>query len=125
MSMIIIATYSFSNDKSLLYSHATSDITTQPQIFSQPPLQPTINMSTNANQEISKANTDTNIDVPEGSDTIYNSYTSRPGEIPLPVIPDETPVEQPNDTRTPDSKETLRISLSQSTFPSPTLETRC
>ena len=118
---MIITTHSFSNVKSLLYSHATFDITSQPQILSQPPLQPTINMSTNANKEFSKANTDTNNDVPEGSDTIYDSYASRPGEIPVPVIPDETPVEQPNDTRTPDSKETLRMSLSQSTFPSPTL----
>jgi hypothetical protein len=50
-------------------------------------------MSTNTNQELSKANTDTNNDVPDGSDTIYDSYASRPGEIPVPVIPDETPVE--------------------------------
>jgi hypothetical protein len=63
-------------------------------------------MSTNANKEFSNADTITD-DLPEGSDTIDNTYASRPGQTPVPVVKDETPVEQPNNAMNPDSDEML------------------
>jgi hypothetical protein len=63
------------------------------------------NMSTNANSEFSNQNTETD-DIPQGGDTIDNSYVSG-GNGPVPVLKDETPVEQPNDALSPDSDETL------------------
>jgi len=63
-------------------------------------------MATNANAEFNKQNTDTD-DIPQGGDTVDNSYASRPGQKQVPVVKDETPVEQPNDARNPDSDEAL------------------
>lgn len=60
----------------------------------------------NANQEFSNADTVTD-DVPQGGDTIDNSYASRPGQTSVPVVKDETPIEQPNDATNPDSDEML------------------
>lgn len=78
-------------------------------------------MSTNANQEFRNANSTTNDDLPEGGDTIDDSYTSRPDETPVPVIPDEAPVEQPNLATNPDSDERLSMSISYlpPLFPAP------
>jgi hypothetical protein len=59
-------------------------------------------MST-ANQEYNKQNTTTD-DIPQGGDTIDNTYA---GKGPIPVLKDETPVEQPNDARNPDSDAAL------------------
>ncbi|KAJ9616181.1 uncharacterized protein PV06_11461 [Exophiala oligosperma] len=64
-------------------------------------------MATNANQEFSKQDTTTD-DIPQGGDTVDNSYASRPGQISIPVLRDETPVEQPNDAHNPDSDQALR-----------------
>lgn len=66
-------------------------------------------MSTNTNQEFSNANTLTD-DLTEGSDTIDNSFASRPGPTPVPIVGDETPIEQPNDDINPDSREMLGMS---------------
>ncbi|KEF55892.1 uncharacterized protein A1O9_07472 [Exophiala aquamarina CBS 119918] len=63
-------------------------------------------MATNANTEFNKQYTDTD-DIPQGGDTVDNSYTSRPDQKQVPVLKDETPVEQPNDARNPDSDEAL------------------
>ena len=63
-------------------------------------------MSTNANAEFDKQNTETD-DVVQGGDTVDNSYASG-GNEPVPVMKDEEPVEQPNDRRNPDSDEALR-----------------
>lgn len=63
-------------------------------------------MATNANQEFSKQDTTTD-DIPQGGDTVDNSYASRPGQISIPVLRDETPVEQPNDAHNPDSDQAL------------------
>ncbi|KAK5051041.1 hypothetical protein LTR84_003600 [Exophiala bonariae] len=63
-------------------------------------------MATNADAEFSKQNTTTD-DIPQGGDTVDNSYASRPGQKQIPVLKDETPVEQPNDTRNPDSDQAL------------------
>lgn len=62
-------------------------------------------MSTNANSEFDKQNTDSD-DVVQGGDTVDNSYASG-GNEPLPVVKDEVPVEQPNDRRNPDSDAAL------------------
>ncbi len=70
----------------------------------------------NANDEYNKQDTTTD-DIPQGGDTIDNSYASRTGQTSVPVLKDETPVEQPNDARDPDSDRalgTLSISNSQS-----------
>jgi hypothetical protein len=63
-------------------------------------------MATNADAEFNKQNTNTD-DIPQGGDTVDNSYASRPGQKQVPVVKDETPVEQPNDARDPDSNEAL------------------
>ncbi|KAJ9652371.1 hypothetical protein H2198_008375 [Neophaeococcomyces mojaviensis] len=60
----------------------------------------------NANQEFNKQDTTTD-DIPQGGDTIDNSYASRSGQTTVPVVKDETPVEQPNDKRNPDSDAAL------------------
>ena len=65
----------------------------------------------NANQEFSNQDTVTE-DIPQGSDTIDNSYVSRSGQTSVPVVKDEMPVEQPNDRVNPDSDEMLGMSLS-------------
>jgi len=62
-------------------------------------------MATNANAEFSNQNTDTD-DMPQGGDTVDNSYATSRNE-PVPVLKDETGVEQPNDARNPDSDEAL------------------
>jgi hypothetical protein len=62
-------------------------------------------MSTNANSEFKKQNTETD-DVVQGGDTIDNSYASG-GNEPVPVLKDKVPIEQPNDERNPDSDEAL------------------
>jgi hypothetical protein len=62
-------------------------------------------MSTNANSEFDKQNTETD-DVVQGGDTVDNSYATGANE-PLPIIKDEVPVEQPNDRRNPDSDAAL------------------
>lgn len=110
-------THHSSSEKSLLYPHAALYFTAKPQVLSQPPLEQTITMSTNANQEFSNANTATNDDLPEGSDTTDDSYASRLDKTPVPVIPDETSVEQPNDAKNPNSKETLGMFPSQPPIP--------
>jgi len=61
----------------------------------------------NANAEYDKQDTDTNDDRPEGGDTVDNSYATSTGQKHIPVITDETPVEQPNLQGDPDSDETL------------------
>ena len=63
-------------------------------------------MSTNANNEFDKQNTETD-DIPQGGDTVDNSYATDPGDNHVPVLTDETPVEQPNDTIDPDSDKML------------------
>jgi hypothetical protein len=74
-------------------------------------------MATNADAEFNKQNTDTD-DIPQGGDTVDNSYASRPDQKQVPVVKDESPVEQPNDARDPDSNEALgkHIRHSGSTF---------
>jgi hypothetical protein len=62
-------------------------------------------MSTNANSEYDKADTTTD-DIPQGGDTVDNSYATK-GSEPVPVLKDETPVEQPNDEIDPDSDKAL------------------
>ena len=64
-------------------------------------------MSTNAANEYDKADTVTD-DIPQGGDTVDNSYagvSEKHGKIP--IVKDETPIEQPNDTRNPDSDAAL------------------
>jgi len=61
-------------------------------------------MSTNAGDEYDKADTVTD-DIPQGGDTVDNSYAENHGSIP--VVKDEMPVEQPNDARNPDSDAAL------------------
>ena len=61
-------------------------------------------MST-ALDEFSKQDTATD-DIPQGGDTIDDTYVTK-GREPVPVVKDETAVEQPNDTRNPDSDEAL------------------
>jgi len=63
-------------------------------------------MATNANAEFNKQNTDTD-DIPQGGDTIDNTYASRLDQKQVAVLKDEAPVEQPNDARNPDSDEAL------------------
>ncbi|KIW10756.1 hypothetical protein PV08_10055 [Exophiala spinifera] len=63
-------------------------------------------MATNADREFDKQDTSTD-DIPQGGDTVDNSYASRPGQSHIPVVKDETPVEQPNDARNPDSTQAL------------------
>ncbi len=60
----------------------------------------------NANEEFDKQDSTTNDVLPEGSDTIDDSYVSDDGDE-IPVIPDEEPVEQPNLVSNPDSKERI------------------
>ena len=67
-------------------------------------------MSTNANAEFDKQNTETD-DIPQGGDTIDNSYATNDRAVP--VVKDEVPVEQPNDARNPDSEEALGTSISK------------
>jgi hypothetical protein len=62
-------------------------------------------MATNADLEFDKQNTETD-DIVQGGDTVDNSYASSRNE-PVPVLKDEVPVEQPNDTRNPDSDKAL------------------
>lgn len=62
-------------------------------------------MSTNANSEFDKQNTETD-DIVQGGDTVDNSYVSGSNE-PVAVLKDEVPVEQPNDRLNPDSDEAL------------------
>jgi len=66
----------------------------------------------NANQEFDKQDSVSD-DVPEGSDTVDDTYISRPNDTPAPVVPDETPVEQPyfEDRGDPDSDEALGTSF--------------
>jgi hypothetical protein len=68
-------------------------------------IQITITMATNALSEYDKADTTTD-DIPQGGDTVDNSYATSKTE-PVPVLTDETPVEQPNDARDPDSDKAL------------------
>jgi hypothetical protein len=65
-------------------------------------------MSTNANTEFDKQNTETD-DIPQGGDTVDNSYATNDRAVP--VVKDEVPVEQPNDARNPDSDEALGTSI--------------
>jgi hypothetical protein len=65
----------------------------------------------NASQEFNSQDTVTD-DILQGGDTIDNSYTSRSGQTHVPVVKDETPVEQPNDRVNPDLDEMLSMSLS-------------
>jgi len=64
-----------------------------------------ITEDTNANEEFDKQDT-TTLDIPQGADTVDNSYATSAAE-PFPVIKDEERVEQPNDERDPDSDEAL------------------
>lgn len=64
-------------------------------------------MST-ANKEFVPRDT-TSDDVPEGGDTVDNSYSTQ-NNAQVPVITDETPVEQPNDQGNPDSDGRLSMS---------------
>ncbi|EPE26518.1 hypothetical protein GLAREA_02431 [Glarea lozoyensis ATCC 20868] len=72
-------------------------------------------MATNATSEFDKQNTETD-DIPQGGDTVDNSYATS-GKEPLPVVTDETPVEQPNDLRNPDSDAALGKQYSSSQNP--------
>jgi len=60
---------------------------------------------TTANKEYKAGNVETD-DIPQGGDTIDNSYATDTNEA-VPVLKDEQPVEQPNDQRNPDSDEAL------------------
>jgi hypothetical protein len=62
----------------------------------------TIAIATNVDAEFNKQNT-TADDIPQGGDTVDNSYASRPDQKQIPVLKDETPVEEPNDARNPNS----------------------
>jgi hypothetical protein len=73
-------------------------------------------MATNADAEFNMQNTTTD-DIPQGGDTVNNSYASRPDQKQVPVVKDETPVEQPNDARDPDSNEALGKHISILTRP--------
>jgi hypothetical protein len=61
----------------------------------------------NAHGEYDKQDTTTTDDRPQGGDTVDDTYASRPDQKHIPVIKDETPVEQPNDALNPDSDEGL------------------
>ena len=63
------------------------------------------NKDTTAMDEFQNQDSET-MDVPQGGDTIDNSYASSKDE-PVPVLKDSEPVEQPNDERNPDSDEAL------------------
>jgi hypothetical protein len=64
-------------------------------------------MATNALNEYDKVDTVTD-DIPQGGDTVDNSYATGPdANAGVPVVKDETPVEQPNDARNPDSDAAL------------------
>jgi hypothetical protein len=56
-------------------------------------------MST-ANKEYAQLDTTTD-DIPQGADTVDNTYSTRAGQRHVPVVKDETPVEQPNDKGQP------------------------
>ncbi|KAM3065068.1 hypothetical protein ACMFMG_006170 [Clarireedia jacksonii] len=62
-------------------------------------------MATNALNEFDKADTTTD-DIPQGGDTVDNSYATRKNEA-VPILNDETPVEQPNDAIDPNSDKAL------------------
>lgn len=66
----------------------------------------------NANEEFNKQDTATD-DIPQGGDTVDNSYASRSGQTTVPAVKDETPVEQPNDARNPDSDAALGMACLQ------------
>jgi hypothetical protein len=59
---------------------------------------------TNANAEF-EDNAPETMDIPQGGDTVDNSYAGKDGG-PVPVLKDEEPVEQP-DERDPDSDKAL------------------
>jgi hypothetical protein len=64
-------------------------------------------MATNAADEFNDPDTVTD-DVPQGGDTVDNSYATE-SNTKIPVVKDETQVEQPNTTaRDPDSDAALR-----------------
>jgi hypothetical protein len=73
--------------------------------------------ASNANDEFDKEDTTTD-DIPQGGDTVDNSYASKRGEDGgvVPVLKDETPVEQPGGD--PDSDEMLRKSSPANLEPS-------
>jgi hypothetical protein len=60
----------------------------------------------NARAKFDKQDSIITDDLPQGSDTVDDRYTSRADEE-VPVLKDEDPVEQPNDAEDPDSDETL------------------
>jgi len=59
----------------------------------------------NAQEEFDKQDTTTD-DIPQGGDTVDNSYATSDKDV-VPVLKDETPIEQPNDARNPDSDKAL------------------
>lgn len=63
-----------------------------------------------ANKEYKAADNVETDDVPQGGDTIDNSYATK-GSDAIPVVKDEAPVEQPNDARNPDSDGALGTPL--------------
>jgi hypothetical protein len=62
-------------------------------------------MATNATDEYNDPDTVTD-DIPQGGDTVDNSYTTN-SDTKIPIVKDETPVEQPNTSRYPDSDTAL------------------
>lgn len=73
--------------------------------------------TTTAMDEFDQGKLDTEtMDIPQGGDTIDNSYASSKNE-PVPVLKDDEPVEQPNDERNPDSDEVLGKLISR--YPPP------
>jgi hypothetical protein len=61
----------------------------------------------NARRESDKQDSTTNDDLPEGSDTVDNTYATGPNQTEVPVLKDETPVERQSDEVDPDSDEVL------------------
>ena len=65
-------------------------------------------MATNAHSEFDKVDTETG-DIPQGGDTVDNSYATGGGDSSaIPVVKDETPIEQPSGN--PDSDAALGTS---------------
>lgn len=63
-------------------------------------------MSASADDQYEQQNDQVSGDVPAG-DAVDNDYKSRPGQSEIPVVSDETSVEDPIDSATADSDKTL------------------
>ena len=104
---MIYVTQNF-NLNSLISFHSLSQITllNEPLLLTTNTYFITFDIMSNADKWFSKQDSGTD-DSPEGGDTIDNSYASTSSKDPVPVLKDETPVEQPNETLDPNSDKML------------------